>query len=178
MAFSCMRCGAFVPIRQGPGRVLCERCRELEAAAEEKREHRRRIVGRQPFVCQGCSRPFTASRLGHRFCSASCRARFWREHRESEASTTARVPVAAGPRSHNLVERLRERGPARTTLALRLPLSVRQARRSQTATLVRRTRRAPRMRAMPTVANPSTLPAPTTAARQSKPFVLPTLRKS
>jgi hypothetical protein len=67
------------PAEKAPdGRMLCDRCQEQAAIAEELRERKARIAGRQPLICAQCSEPFLASRLGHVYCSSTCRWRAWR----------------------------------------------------------------------------------------------------
>jgi hypothetical protein len=72
-------------LRVGDGpdaRHLCVECRVRQVEVERIREQAR-TRGPQPAICgyEGCRRPFTASRLGVKFCSSSCRARAWREQR-------------------------------------------------------------------------------------------------
>jgi hypothetical protein len=76
--FMCMGCGVYLDQRPPGSPVLCHPCREQERAAQERRETRARIVGRQPMICGWCAEPFLATRLGHTYCSSTCRWRAWR----------------------------------------------------------------------------------------------------
>jgi predicted nucleic acid-binding Zn ribbon protein len=78
MGFHCVKCWTFLNERPEGERVLCGKCRERAIAVEERRERKARIVGRQPLICEHCSEPFLGTRLGHRFCSTSCRMAAWR----------------------------------------------------------------------------------------------------
>jgi hypothetical protein len=60
--------------------VTCDWCLERMAG-------RGRIAGAQPAVCQECRKPFEATRQAQKFCSASCRARFWRARRAAAVSS-------------------------------------------------------------------------------------------
>jgi DNA-directed RNA polymerase subunit RPC12/RpoP len=84
--FHCTRCWTFLDERPPGDPVLCDRCRERVIAIEERGERKSRIVGRQPLVCEHCSEPFLATRLGHRFCSTACRMAAWRERQAAVAS--------------------------------------------------------------------------------------------
>ena len=53
--------------------ITCDRCRERLAGREQG------VAGAQPAVCLQCREPFEATRQQQKFCSASCRARSWRE---------------------------------------------------------------------------------------------------
>jgi hypothetical protein len=77
----CMGCGVFLDDFPPGGKVLCEKCQERGTVAEERRERKARIVGRQPLICAQCSEPFLASRLGHVYCSSTCRWRAWQARR-------------------------------------------------------------------------------------------------
>jgi predicted nucleic acid-binding Zn ribbon protein len=83
--FHCVRCWAFLDARPPGERVLCEDCRELVTAAEERKERRARVAGRQPLICDHCSEPFLASRISQRFCSPRCRMAAWRERQRIAA---------------------------------------------------------------------------------------------
>jgi protein-arginine kinase activator protein McsA len=58
----------------------CDWCLQREAG-------RARVTGVQPAVCLQCREPFEATRQGQRFCSASCRARAWRQSRRATLTT-------------------------------------------------------------------------------------------
>jgi hypothetical protein len=83
--FSCVQCMTFPAERAPDGRMLCEDCREKSKAIEERRERKARIVGRQPLICEHCSEPFLASRLGHRYCSNTCRWRAWQVRQQADS---------------------------------------------------------------------------------------------
>jgi hypothetical protein len=85
MGFHCVKCWTFLGERPEGERILCGNCRERAIAVEERRERKARIVGRQPLICERCSEPFLATRLGHRFCSTACRMAAWRERRPLRA---------------------------------------------------------------------------------------------
>jgi hypothetical protein len=58
--------------------ITCDRCLEREAG-------RGKVAGSQPAVCLQCREPFEATRQAQKFCSASCRARAWRERQHAIA---------------------------------------------------------------------------------------------
>jgi hypothetical protein len=69
--------------RQHGGMFMCTACGvswtiPSEARSRKVEGEKGRIVGLQPAICERCSQPFRASRLGHRFCSTSCRVAAWR----------------------------------------------------------------------------------------------------
>jgi hypothetical protein len=80
-----MRCWAIVDEYPSEGPVLCDDCRELVTAAEERKERRVRVAGRQPLICERCSELFVASRISQRFCSTRCRMAAWRERQRNAA---------------------------------------------------------------------------------------------
>jgi predicted nucleic acid-binding Zn ribbon protein len=79
VGFHCVKCWTFLDERPQGESVLCDRCREKLAAVEERRARKAKIVRGDPAICEKCSTPYLASRLGHRFCSTACRMAAWRE---------------------------------------------------------------------------------------------------
>jgi hypothetical protein len=81
----CVGCGTYFDHRPSGVAALCRKCRERERAAQERREARARIVGKQPLICESCARPFLATRLGHTYCSSTCRWRAWKQRQRIAA---------------------------------------------------------------------------------------------